>query len=464
MDIRVSTHWIPGDPAPFRRCRLPGYFQGVGSLRSLRLADIHPLTWHINRACGPLSRRRLSGLTWFWRDGAFNQAQESCSTDYIPLFALAAGASAGAIGVLAAAANLLSIGGFLAGAAVATRLRSRKLFVMAAGGGASRVLLVVLALTPFLTGPGALLVALLIVVNAARLMLSNFANPPWTALVADLVPLEVRGRYFASRNAAIGFVALFMSPLAGWLVRTINARTSHDLFGYQATLLLAFACGMLSTLSFSRIPEPPVGVPPRLRKRTRNVLELLRKNPAFTWLATSSFVWGVSLNVASPFFNVYLVTGLNGTAVNVGIATGVQALTGLGGQALFGGLSDRRGNRAVLVLTGFLIPILPLLWVLARVPWHVYVINSISGVLWAGYNLASFNMLLELSPREDRESGVALYQSMVAASAVAGPLIGGLMIATVGYHAVFIVSAVGRIAGSVLFILLVRPRGGDARG
>jgi predicted MFS family arabinose efflux permease len=271
-------------------------------------------------------------------------------------------------------------------------------------------------------------------------------------------PLGIPRPVFCQPQRGHGGGSLFTSPFAGWIVRTVNTRTSHDFLGYQATLLLAFLCGMLSTYSYSRIPEPPIAVPDRLRKRATNVLDLLRRNPVFAWLAASSFVWGFSLNVASPFFNVYLVTGLHGTSANVGIATGVTALTGLAGQALFGNLSDKRGNRAVLILTGLLIPILPLSWAFARVPYHVYIINAAAGILWAGYNLASFNMLLELSPFEQREAGIALYQSAIAASAVLGPLVGGLLIATAGYHAAFIVSAAGRLVGSILFILFVRPR------
>jgi MFS family permease len=422
-----------------------------------RFMSLRPLARHLDRACGPFSPRRLAGLIWFWMDGAFSQAQASSSTDYIPLFALAAGASAGVIGVLAAVGNLVSIAGYLAGAQVAWRLRQRKPFVLIAGGWASRLMILLLALLPLVMGNGALLVFFIIAVNAAGLLFGSLCNPPWASMAADLVPVESRGRYFASRNLAMGLVALFASPAAGWMVRTVNTRASHHLLGYQVTLLLAFLFGMLSTYSYSRIPEPPSGVPGRLRKRTRNVLDLLRRNPAFTWLAASSFVWGFSLNVASPFFNVYIVTGLHGNSTNVGIATGVSALTGLAGQALFGSQSDRRGNRAVLVLTGILIPFLPLAWVLARAPWHVYIINTASGVLWAGYNLAGFNMLLELSPLEEREAGVALYQSVVSASAVLGPLVGGLLIATAGYHAAFIVSGVGRFAGTLLFILFVRP-------
>ena len=415
------------------------------------------LARHLDRTCGPFGVRRLAGLKWFWLDGAFSQAQDSSSADYIPLFALAAGASAGTIGVLAAVGNLVSIAGYLAGAAVAWRLRQRKPFVLAAGGVASRLMVLFLALLPLVTGHGFLLVSLIIALNALRLMFGSLGTPPWASMAADLVPSESRARYFASRNVAMGVVALVMSPLAGWIVRTVNTGAPHDMLGYQVTLLLAFLCGMASTYSFSRIPEPPAGVPGRLRRRTRNFVALLRNNPAFGWLAASSFVWGFSLNVASPFFNVYLVTGLHGTSANVGVATGVAALTGLAGLALFGNLSDRRGNRAVLVLTGVLIPLLPFAWTFAREPYHVYIINTASGVLWAGYNLASFNMLLELSPFEEREAGVALYQSVVSASAVLGPLVGGLLIAEAGYHAAFLVSSVGRLAGSVLFILFVKP-------
>ena len=417
-----------------------------------------PLSSHIERACGPLGLRRLAGLKWFWIDGVFSQAQESFSGDYIPLFALAAGASAGSIGVLAAAASLLSIAGFLPGAIVGARLRARKPFVLASSGTVSRLFLPFLALLPLLVPSGASLVFLIIAMNALRILAGSFANASWTSLVADLVPSANRGRYFASRNMAIGVVALAASPLAGLIIGTINGRSVHAFPGYQVSLLMAFTLGMVSTVSFSRIPEPPARKPARLREKARGFLELVRRNPPFAWLAASSLVWGLSVTMATPFFNMYLVTALGGNAATVGTAAGVFALAGLFGQAAFGRLIDRRGSRAILVLTGFLIPIFPLAWALARVPLHVYLINVGSGFLWAGYNLASFNILLEMSPAEDREAAVGLYQSAVAASAVLGPLLGGYLAGAVGFKAVFVLSGVGRLAGTSLFLAMARQR------
>ncbi|MGD0727244.1 MAG: MFS transporter [Spirochaetia bacterium] len=425
---------------------------------AIRRALRRPLSSYIERACGPLGLRRLSGLKWFWLDGVFSQAQESFSGDYIPLFALAAGASAGSIGLLAAAASLLSIAGFLPGAIVGSRLRARKPFVLASGGIAGRLFLPLLALSPLLVPSGAGLVFLIIALNALRILAGSFANASWTSLVADLVPSANRGRYFANRNMAIGVAALAASPLAGLIIGTINGRSVHAFPGYQVSLLAAFALGMVSTVSFSRIPEPPARKPARLREKARGFLDLVRRNPPFAWLAASSLVWGVSLTMASPFFNVYLITALGGNAAAVGTAAGVFALAGLFGQAAFGRLTDRRGSRAILVLTGFLIPIFPLLWALARAPLHVYLINVGSGFLWAGYNLASFNILLEMSPAEDRESAVGLYQSAVAASAVLGPLLGGYLAGAVGFKVVFALSGVGRLAGTSLFLAMARQR------
>lgn len=425
---------------------------------AVRRVFLRPLSSHIRRICGQLGPRRLSGLKWFWTDGLFAQAAESFSTDYVPLFALAAGASAGGIGLLAAIASLLSIAGFLPGALIASRLRARKTFILATGYGASRLMLPLLAVLAVFWSPGPLLVGLIIAVNAIRILAGSFGNPAWTSLVADLVPVEARGRYFASRNMAIGLAALAASPLAGQIIGTINGRTVHALRGYQVSFLLAFALGAASTILFSRVPEPPARRPAMPRGKARGFLDLIRRNPPFAWLAASSLVWGVSLTMATPFFNVYLVTALGGNAASVGTAAGVFALAGLFGQAAFGRLVDRRGSRAVLVLTGFLIPIFPLLWALATAPLHVYLINVGSGFLWAGYNLANFNILLEMSPPEDRESAIGIYQSVVAASAVVGPLVGGLLAGAVGYQAVFVLSGLGRLAGTGLFLAMVQRR------
>jgi len=85
--------------------------------------------------------------------------------------------------------------------------------------------------------------------------------------------------------------------------------------------------------------------------------------------------------------------------------------------------------------------------------WQVSFINTFGGFLWAGYNLANFNLLLTLTPDEQRPRAVALYQTAVFSSAVIGPILGGTLADSVSYQFIFGLSAAGRLLGMVLFTL-----------
>jgi predicted MFS family arabinose efflux permease len=167
-------------------------------------------------------------------------------------------------------------------------------------------------------------------------------------------------------------------------------------------------------------------------------------------------VWNFSLNVAGPFFNVYVIQGLNGDAGSVGLLSVVSALSGLPGQRLFGILADRWGPRRVQLLTGLIIPLLPVAWVFVRSPWHVIPINIVAGFVWAGYTLASFNLLLTIVPEDQRPRYTALYQIVVLASLAAGAAVGGIVITGWGYAAVFVLSGAGRFIAALLFARFVR--------
>ena len=87
------------------------------------------------------------------------------------------------------------------------------------------------------------------------------------------------------------------------------------------------------------------------------------------------------------------------------------------------------------------------------------IINTLSGFLWAGYNLSNFNLLLELTPDEQRPRAVALFQTAIFGSAVVGPLLGGYLADAIGFRFIFGLSSAGRLLGMALFLwLTIRPR------
>jgi predicted MFS family arabinose efflux permease len=63
-----------------------------------------------------------------------------------------------------------------------------------------------------------------------------------------------------------------------------------------------------------------------------------------------------------------------------------------------------------------------------------------------------------MCPPEDREAGVAIYQTLVAISTIGGPVLGGWLASRIGYVPMFTVTGAGRLASMILFVALARPR------
>lgn len=437
---------------------------------SARVDHLRPQRWNWYALVRPLDERlqrqaqktiaagKLRNLRYFWIDGLFAAVSENFYLGFVALFALAYGASNGQVGLLAASANLLGAAALFPGARLAEATGRRKPVIIWSAGVFGRLALLALALVPFLVSEPAVAIAAIIALDGLRAFASNLANPGWTSLVADLVPEAMRARFFSSRNIAMGLAALLVAPLAGLLISRANARLASPVAGYQLVFLCAFAAGMVSTCAFTRIREPQPAASARASHQRGDLRRALRHNPAFTGLVISALAWNFSLQLAAPFFNVYLVTELRASTTAVGILAGVASLSALGGQRFFAGYIDRRGPYRTQVLTSLLIPLAPWAWMLVRAPWQVSIINASVGFAWAGYNLANFNLLLELTPGQQRARAVALYQLAVFGSAVAGPLVGGLLADAVGYRPIFLLSGIGRYAGVALFIWLTVRR------
>ena len=218
---------------------------------------------------------------------------------------------------------------------------------------------------------------------------------------------------------------------------------------------LAFVTGLAGTACFVLIPEPHRSRRPQPAARaTPGLWSAVGGNRAFLGLVVSGFVWNLALQVAAPFFNVYLVRNLGASVGTVGLLAGVNTLFGLLGSGLFGRVMDRLGALRTQALCGLLIPIIPTAWIWLTAPWQIGILEAYAGLVWAGYNLANFALLLELTPPSHRPQAVALYQTVVFASAVAGPLLGGWLADTYGFHVIFAASGAGRLLGILLFVWL----------
>lgn len=407
-----------------------------------------------------LPHAQVRQLRWLWMDGVFGAISAAFFSNFVGLFAVAFGASNAQVGQLTAIASLCGLLALFPGARAIQWLGGRrKAIVLLFGGGLARLSVLAWALVPLLVHDPAAAIAAIIVLNALNTFGTNFSVPASTALIADIVPVEMRARFFSHRNPAINLTTLAAIPLAGWLIKVGN-RPGSPFGGYQAVFVLAFLVGALATFAYSGVKDPLPVAAARQAPRLKQTIAALRSAPGFTGLIVFTLAWNFSVQLAGPFFNVYLVHHLGANMGMVGWLAAAPSISALIVQRRLTRLMDQRGSTWVQAVAALLIPILPVGWMLVTAPWQVTLINLTSGVLWTAFNLASFNVLLELAPAEARADAAAVFQFVVAASAVLGPPVGGYLADTLGFRPLFAISAVGRGAAAVAFFLwYFRPVG-----
>ncbi len=389
----------------------------------------------------------------FWWDGFWANSTETIIINYLGLYLLAFGASNSQVGLLASLSSLFAAAAFVPGARLVEAIGHRKTTVLVTGGGVARVAMLLLAFVPFFADGNP---AIWIIVGLAsfRGFWGYFAVPAWTSLTADVVPLGIRGRFLASRNFGMSISALATAPLAGYLIDHYSG-----LHGWQLVWLIAFATGAISTWCYAQIPEPaphPQVVAMQREADRPSFLADVLSDRNFVMYLISTAIWNVALMAAGPFFNVYLVENLHSSTAMVGFLNSLIALTGLVGTVYFGRMMDLRGTKWVMGVNGLLIPLLPAAWILVTAAWQVIFINVFGGLIWAGYTLALMNMVMVMAPPGKRARYAAAFQTVTFAGAFAGPILGGFVIDAVGFKAVFALSAIGRMASSVILLRFVK--------
>lgn len=396
-----------------------------------------------------LPRAALRNMKASVLDGAFAQLMASLTSGFLLTgFAVALGAREAQVGLLAAMPALGNLGQ-LAGPAVIRRLGSRKRTAVALAG-AARALWAVVLLLPFLPVPG---VPWLLVSVGLSSVLAALSGVGWMAWMADMIPEEVRGRFFGHRN----MVATLLGMLAAWLGgRFVDAWRRGALAGLLAALpaplaealgrpgaefsvlyVVAVLAGGLSLYFLQAIDEPPSQGqaggdrpgPAHPPADASNPLAVALRDDAFRRLVAFGVAWNFAVGIGGPFIDLYMVRTLQlpfGVLALFGVVNGAFTMLGM---RVWGGFSDRWGTLPALALSSAGAAVLPLLWALATPStWGVlWAANALSGFAWAGVGLVSSTLLMKMAPPSHNTPYFATYTALTGLAGAVAPAVGGMV-------------------------------------
>ncbi|MGH2882341.1 MAG: MFS transporter, partial [Solirubrobacteraceae bacterium] len=167
--------------------------------------------------------------------------------------------------------------------------------------------------------------------------------------------------------------------------------------------------------------------------------------PAFRWWFLAQILSG-SWSMAQGVGTAWLILKLTGSGVDLGLLTtalfGPVLLAGAWAGALLDHVDHRRALIATQVASGGLALALFALTATGAVRvWMVFALSVGTGFVFAVDQPARQLYVVDLVGRERVQSAVGLFEVMINASRVLGPATGGVMIATLGVSACFLVNA-----------------------
>ncbi|WP_170162341.1 MFS transporter [Caldimonas tepidiphila] len=362
-------------------------------------------------------------------DAAWGSASGALSGGVVlAAFALALGADPQLIGLLAAL-PFIAQAAQLPAIVLIERLRQRrKIGVLALT--AARVLLFAIVLIPFLPemrGALPMLVLLQFLISALGAV-GGCAINSW---LHQLIPQEGLGDFFSKRLLWGTVLACAGTLVAGQLVD--NLPFENPLHAYAIVFAGAAIMGLVSCGYIVRAPEPQMknaGPPGTLVSKLRVPFG----DTNFRQLLVFLGAWNIASNIAAPFLTVYLMRQLGyglGTVTTLWVTSQLtNALT----LYLWGRLSDRLSNKAILAVALPVYFFSTLALVFTRSADDpglrlalLYGLHVVMGAATGGIALATGNIGLKLAPQGHGTSYLAAIGFVSAVAGGIAPIAAGFI-------------------------------------
>ncbi|MBO8161001.1 MAG: MFS transporter [Thermosipho sp. (in: Bacteria)] len=278
-------------------------------------------------------------------------------------------------------------------------------------------IIVLFALLSGKTSPMVLVIAL-----GISQAFSTLAGNTWSSLVSDVIKPEKRGKYFGYRSMIISFSTLIAFYLFSYIIDN-NPAPLNYIYVISITLIATF----LGIISLTPVDDPPLKT-----IGTLNELKGVFSEKNFIKLSFANMYWNFILLLTAPFFSYHQLKNLHIPLTYISYAIIGMTLISMLFYFVWGRLSDKFGNKTIMILGIIFVSLTPFFWILMNEqhwPYGLVFDAVISGIGWAAINLS-----LLIFPMEAAKRISPMYFAVFGFFGGIGGLIGSL---TGGYIATY---------------------------
>jgi len=347
--------------------------------------------------------------------------------------------------------------------------RQRKLPFYSCMAGARVAIWGLMTLAVFFIEDAAVLLVVFFTLLTVYSLSAGLAGICFVDIVAKAIPATRRGAFFGWRLFLGGLLAFGGSLLVTYILDEGRGLAFPD--NYAVLFLFAFfiLCVAMGCFILTVEPLEPVNEERiTLGRQFRRALDLPRRDSNYRRFLTMRLLL-MGAEIATPFYIVYAKRALSVPVSMVGVYLMGTTLASFASNLLWGRISDRQGNKLLLILSsalGLLMPLTALsigpladLWpgLGEFAPGLFALVFVLSGGYKSGTMIGNLNFLLEITPPDDRPIYIGFTNTILGIALLASS-VGGLIVDMAGFTVLFSLALAFYAVALFLTLRLQEPR------
>lgn len=298
-------------------------------------------------------------------------------------------------------------------------------------------------------------VVVFIIIYGIKVFSSGLVALPWQELIATVIPVSHRGRYWGYALILGKSMGLIGAILAGLMLSNI----AYPL-NYSYMFLTGFICVAISYIFLTLNIEPEIErqAPAKDINIWRRIKGILSANKNFRIYLINRGVVFLSF-MGLGFITVYGLQKFTLPVSYSAIFTGAMLVSEIVGYGVWGTIGDKDGYKRVIEYCNLflIIGLFALLWV--ETVWGLYLVFGIISFAHSGEYIADQNIAMEFGSEKDRPTYIGMSKTLTGPVFLAAPIIGGTLVKLWGYQNMFLTAlTISTIAFVIIKFFVEEPR------
>lgn len=300
-------------------------------------------------------------------------------------------------------------------------------------------------------------VALVLIMYMIKTFSSGLVALPWQELIATVIPVSHRGRYWGSSLILGKLMGIVGAAVTGFLLVNISyPRNYAYMFG------LGFICVSISYFFLAMNIEPEIERSISPDNRNLNLWgrmgKILGADKNFLkFLLNRGLVFLSFMGLG--FITVYGIQQFNLPLSYSAYFTILMLVAEVIGFGVWGYMGDKKGYKIVLELSSLLLALGLLSLLFVESIWTLFLAFGVISLAHSGEYLADQNIAMEFGPEPDRPTYIGMSKTLTGPFLLVAPVIGGGLVNLWGYQSMFFIAMIFSILafGTIKFFV-TEPR------